>query len=160
MKLDQEFLKTLLRYEPDTGNFFWRINKGGILANSLAGCDALAQRIPYRVIKINGKLYYAHRLAWMYIYGRWPKELIDHIDGNGLNNKMSNLRELTNAQNIQATLKLPKHNTSGFRGVIYHKGKWRAGISINNRRVEIGYFDSPEEAHLAYLNKKAEVHFK
>lgn len=160
MELDQELLKTLLRYEPGTGDFFWRINKGGILANSLAGCDALAQRIPYRIIGINRRHYLAHRLAWMYVYGRWPKELIDHIDGNGLNNKISNLRELTNVQNIQATLKLPKHNTSGFRGVTYHKGKWRAGISINNRRVEIGYFDSPEKAHLAYLNKKAEVHFQ
>ena len=143
MELDQEFLKTLLRYEPETGNFYWRINKGAIRANSLAGCVTIAQRVPYRVIKINGKLYYAHRLAWLYSYGKWPQLLIDHIDGNGLNNRLSNIREVTNLQNIQATLKLPKHNTSGFRGVSYRKGKWRSGISIKNRRIEIGIFDSP-----------------
>ena len=95
--LTQEYLKSILDYDLDTGIFTWKINKakrtkiGDIAGWSYNG---------YREIEINDKKYKAHRLAWLYVYGEMPNKLIDHIDGNRSNNKISNLREATLDGNI------------------------------------------------------------
>lgn len=82
-----------------------------------------------------------------------PADLeIDHEDRNPANNAASNLRVATTAQNHRNTRR-PKTNTSGFKGVSWHRarGKWRASISVNNRTKQLGHFDTPEDAHAAYL---------
>ena len=94
-----------------------------------------------------------HRMILERAIGRplTKKELVDHIDGNGLNNCRSNLRIATSSQNMQNSKK-SKANTSGFKGVSYHRRaqKWCAAISVNGKNKYLGLFESPEKAHEAY----------
>jgi len=78
--------------------------------------------------------------------------MIDHIDGNKLNNRFRNLREATRSEN-NSNSKRPANNSSGFKGVSYRKqvGRWTAQITVNNKRSHIGYFNTPEAAHAAYV---------
>lgn len=115
----------------------------------------------YIKIQLNGKIYPAHRLIYQIIHSIdiLPIDLqIDHIDGNKQNNTPSNLRLATNQDN-QRNVKIQRNNTSGFKGVTYEKNrnKWKASIYDGTRRINLGRFDSPEEAHLAYKNKAFEL---
>lgn len=97
--LTAEFLRHILRYEPETGNFFWenppsRQTKSG----SLAGTRSTEG---YWQISIYDRLYRAHRLAWFYTHGDWPANVIDHINGDRTNNSLSNLRDVTQAENLK-----------------------------------------------------------
>ena len=102
----------------------------------------------YRRIQIEGKLYKAHRLVWKYHYGKDPKEFIDHIDGNKINNNIKNLREATRQQNNfnKAT---QKNNELGIKGVRKDGNKYRATIIINGKKKHLGMFFTIEEARLA-----------
>jgi hypothetical protein len=88
------------------------------------------------------------------------KKQLDHINGIKRDNRIENLREATDSENQQNQKKPPAHNTSGFLGVTKYKrnGKWVAGIKLNGKRINLGYFDTPEAAHAAYLQKKKELH--
>jgi len=159
--LTQEHVKQLFNYDPDSGEFTRKVNhKNGLKAGEVAGCKIGVREI-YLSIRINRKLYLCHRLDWLYVYGNFPFGVIDHINGDGLDNRIANLRDITNEQNIQATLRIPVHNTSGFKGVYLDKKrhKWVAGISIKNKRIVIGSYATAEAASLAYLAAKKEVHF-
>lgn len=94
----------------------------------------------------------------MYIYNRWPNYILDHIDGNRANNKLSNLREATQSQNC-ANAKLRSNNTSGFKGVYYHPktGKWKSQIKKDGVSRHLGLFPTPEEAHKAYVKAAKEL---
>lgn len=133
-------LRDYLIYDPKTGWFFKR-----------TGRDSHG----YSYICIKGASISAHRLAWFYMTGSWPKGVIDHVDGNPTNNKFSNLRDVTFTQNIW-NRKKPKNNTSGFKGVHFNKklGKFTAKISYRgdkNRIVEhLGVFEDARQAHKAY----------
>ena len=102
----------------------------------------------YRLIKIEGKLYQAHRLVWKYHYGKDPKEFIDHIDGNRSNNNIKNLREATNQQN-GFNRGPQKNNKLGIKGVRKKGNKYTAAISINGKVKHLGMFFTIEEARLA-----------
>lgn len=102
----------------------------------------------YRVIRIKGKLYQAHRLVWKYHYGKDPKEFIDHIDGNKSNNNMENLREATRQQNSY-NRGPQKNNKLGIKGVRKYGNKYRATIIINGKNKHLGMFNTIEEARLA-----------
>lgn len=86
-------------------------------------------------------------------------DMTDHVDGDGLNNRRSNLRPATQVQNLWNQRK-PVNNTSGFKGVSWNKEKarWRAQIRFNGPRVHLGYFDTPEAAHAAYVEASARLH--
>jgi hypothetical protein len=89
-----------------------------------------------------------------------PEDLeVDHIDGNGLNNSRANLRACSRAENAR-NRGIPKNNTSGFKGVGWHKrqGAWRAVITLHGKQTHIGYFDTPEEAHAAYVQAAKKLH--
>ena len=103
---------------------------------------------------IDKRPYLAHRLAWLYVMGEFPKNDIDHVDTNGCNNKISNLRLATKSQN-GANSKLPKNNTSGYKGVTWAKRnkKWMAQIMVDRKHVCLGFFHDPKLAYEAY--KKA-----
>jgi hypothetical protein len=155
--LEQDLLKELLNYDPETGIFTWAVDrqryKAGTIAGSINSCG-------YVHIGINGKTYKAHRLAWVYVYGSISKELqIDHINRNRVDNRISNLRLATSVeqgQNITHSIR----NTSGYPGISWQKShnKWRARIMLNRKSISIGYFDTPEAANDARIKAKAELH--
>jgi len=155
--ITQNKLKELLKYSPEAGNFIWNAVVGRrIKAGNLAGTPQKRGSIS---IKIGGRQYLAHRLVWLYVHGEFPSNLIDHIDGNPSNNRLDNIRECTNSENLknQAT---SKRNTSGFKGVTFHKltGKWQAGARLNGKRIHLGLFSTPEEASQVYNDFAKENH--
>lgn len=110
-------------------------------------------------ISIDNRGYYAHRLAWFYVYGVWPTDQLDHIDCNGKNNSIRNLREASNSQNLANRSKTVK-NTTGFKGVTIHCGRKPGKIKYMARleRKYLGLFDTAELAHEAYL-AAAKLHY-
>ena len=111
----------------------------------------------YRQISIKNRTYLVHRLAWLYVHGDWPKQTIDHIDGDKLNNRISNLRDVSAAVNNQNRRYAFSNNKAGVLGVNFHAplGKWRARFKIDGKQKHVGYFESSDEAHAAYLEAKA-----
>lgn len=138
----------LLNYCPDTGNFTWKTNRRGRRqAGDTAGC---IHPHGYVRISIDYRLYNAHRVAWLFITGKWPVQNIDHIDGNRANNKASNLRECSQQANC-FNRKLRRDSKSGYKGVSSVNGKWGAWIKINGKSKNLGCsFETAEEAHKAY----------
>lgn len=157
--MDKDILHSILRYNRKTGVFTWKAktSRKTVIGAEAGGIDCAG----YRVIGYNGKTYYAHRLAWLYCHGYWPKQ-IDHKDGNRANNSINNLRECSHAQNIY-NAKKAKNNSSGYKGVSWHRsaGKWEAYICADNRKQYLGLFDSAKEASNAYLDavKKIEPEY-
>jgi hypothetical protein len=155
--LTVERLRDVLRYEPDTGLFFWKLRTcRSIQVGELAGCAHPVWR--YRGIKIDGREYKAHRLAWFYVHGIWPKHQIDHINGDRTDNRISNLRDVTASVNSQNQVRPMRTNKTGFLGVDQHVGRYRAKIFVRGRVMYLGHFDTPEEASEAYLTAKRQQH--
>jgi hypothetical protein len=159
--LNQNDLKKLLSYDPETGVFTWRVPRQNIRVGAEAG-SVNTKRCgkKYREIQLFGKLYLAHRLAWLYVYGEFPPDEIDHIDGNGLNNKLDNLRAVTCAENNK-NLRMNKRNTSGYPGVSWKKAaqKWEAYISINGKLKHLGLFENIDDAAAAYQSAAKSLGF-
>ena len=147
---------SLFDYNPETGEFRYKIRKGG-----RASVGKLAGHFDGRYfrIEINGRTYQASRIAWLWYTGEWPKEEIDHKDGNTCNNRFLNLRPASRADNCQ-NRGIHRNNTSGVKGVSFYKrnGKWRCRIAVNNKAIHLGYFVTIEEASEAYANAARE-HF-
>lgn len=95
---DYEKFSKLLRYDPSTGQLYWRQAKMGRQLWRPAGH---ADKTGYRRIMLDYKMYLAHRIIWLLVYGAWPKYFIDHIDGNPSNNKIENLRDVSHSENLQ-----------------------------------------------------------
>jgi hypothetical protein len=146
-------------YYPETGEFRWRSARGGQAAGSPAGSVWRRKGDVRYVIQFNGRGYQANRVAWLIMTGAWPTFQIDHQDTDGLNNRWTNLRQATHAQNI-ANAKTRKDNVLGLKGVSFHKvkGAFVARIQHNKIRVVLGYFASPEEAHAAYRTASQQYH--
>jgi hypothetical protein len=155
--ITQARLKEVLHYDPDTGVFTWKVNKGNrARAGSEAGCVHRAGRTHYRQIMIDGTKYRAHRLAWMFVHGEFPKHHIDHIDGIGLNNPIRNLRDVTQRENIKNS-RMPCTNTSGIVGVSFDRGKWKVQIRTESGNKHIGRFTDIEDAVAA--RKAADIKY-
>jgi HNH endonuclease/AP2 domain len=157
--LTAERLREVLNYEAETGIFRWRKKTSHRIAiGDVAGTKTRPDG--YCAIAIDGTLYLAHRLAWMYINGSHAENFIDHINGNPSDNRIANLREATQSVNMQNQKKATKKNKTGFLGVDWHKraNKFRAAIRLNGKQTHIGYFQTPEEAHQAYLRVKRSLH--
>jgi hypothetical protein len=140
-------LRALLHYDPETGEFHW-VKR--ICSSIQAGDIAGGPHNGYRIITIEGRRYPAHQLAWLYMRGRWCSLLVDHRDGDPLNNRWSNLRRATRSQN-GANRCVPRNNASGLKGVSLHRGKWCAIIRKQGRKHFLGYFSTPQAAHSAYV---------
>lgn len=156
-ELSLDRLRSVLRYDPDSGDFTWKVTLSNrARAGNAAGVIA---KIGYRYISIDGLKYLAHRLAWFYVHGVWPKEQIDHIDCVRSNNALANLRE-ANMSNNGANGLLRSTNTSGYKGVSWdaRKRKWVAGVKKNYKRHVLGLFDDPYEAHLVYIAGANRLH--
>lgn len=150
-ELTQERLVEALSYSPETGEFRWRI--GSRMAGKVAGTWITDG---YRSIILDGRPYASHRLAWLYVHGEWPKELIDHINGVRDDNRISNLRECTGAENQQNSA--PRRWRSLPLGVYKNGKKFQATITAMGVQYNLGVHATPEEAHQAYLKAKAVHH--
>ena len=148
--LTQNELKLVLNYNPETGIFTWIVNKGKIKIGDIAGC---LNPKGYLKIKINYNQYFAHRLAFLYMTGEWPKEQIDHININKSDNRWCNLREANNGQN-QSNALVYKSNKIGIKGVRWqkHHKKYEARLRFNKKTMSLGYYDDVEDAAKAYKN--------
>jgi hypothetical protein len=141
----QFVLRSLYWYNPITGEIISRrTNKPtGWVENG------------YRHIELKGKCYRVHRLIWMYLYDRWPIEMIDHINGDKLDNRFCNLREVTAKQNAENRNQI--QGVSGLKGVFpAPKGRWKASIGHNGKVIYLGTYDLKEEAYDIYC-KAAKV---
>ena len=144
-ELTAEYLRSILHYDPETGIFTRKVStSNSVKVGDAAGCpDGLG----YLQITVQSRLYRAHRLAWLYVYGEWPKLDIDHINRNRSDNRVSNLRDISRKQNLQNAGK-SSNNTSGHPGVSWYKrdSKWQVKIMHNYKRIHLGYFADREEA--------------
>jgi len=143
--LTQKELKELLKYNQETGAFVWiksLCHKAKI--DAIAGSNHIAG---YISIGIKGKLYLAHRLAWLYVVGVWPENQIDHINHIRDDNRLVNLREATNQENHK-NQRLSKNNTSGVTGVSWNKRryKWEVKIKTDEKYKGLGFFKDKFEA--------------
>ena len=148
--LTQDLLKELIHYEPLIG-IFTRLKSKQIYKIGLI--KTTPSKWGYFVIYVLGKQYKAHRLAWLYMTGKWPNNHIDHINRNKIDNRFLNLREADDSNNNK-NMGLKKVNTSGYKGVHYYKARsnWMAAIRADGKRKFLGYVKTAKEAGNAYDN--------
>ncbi|MGJ5032423.1 HNH endonuclease [Bradyrhizobium sp. HKCCYLS2038] len=141
-------VREMLHYDRSTGTFRWRASRRGLNAGDIAGRTSGAG---YWQICIDKMYFYAHRLAWLYVTGEWPRSEIDHHDLNKRNNAFDNLRVAEHVQN-QGNRAANRENRTGFKGVRWHKGvgKWQARISVDSKSQHLGYFEQKSDAAEAY----------
>ena len=149
--LTQERLKELFDYDQKTGNLIRKANIGKKIAGSI-------RENGYLVVTVDRKSYPVHRLIWLWHHGFITKSDLDHINNDRADNRIENLREATRSENMQNEKRARSTNKIGLLGVSKNNGRWRAQIWLNYKKTHIGYFDTPEEAHTAYLAKKKELH--
>ncbi len=147
MQLTAERLRELLVYDPDNGSFVWK--KSTSNRAMIGAAIKCRDRHSYVIVRLDGRLYLAHRLAFLYMNGRLPEHDVDHVNGDRADNRWANLREATRQENMRN--KPARASKSGVRGVEQiPSGKWRASITVSRRQLHLGCFDSIDEAKNAY----------
>lgn len=170
-----EVLRQLFRHEPETGKLFWKerpvsmFNSGRYSADRNAAIwnTRFAGKEAFTAVLSNGYLHgtifgcqhRTHRVMWALFYGHEPNGHIDHINGKKTDNRIENLREATSSEN-KYNVGLRADNTSGYKGVHWFKtrSRWRAEIKQCGKSLNLGYFDTPEEAALAYDTAARQLH--
>lgn len=139
-----EDLRKVLAYDPETGVLTRVVARGGTKAGDTTGC---VNASGYLVVQFCGRLLYAHRIAWALHFGKWPPGKIDHKNGRRADNRIENLRAVTDGENAR-NMAMPKINTSGRIGVKWHKAgkKWQAAIHHAGRHIHLGLFAGFDEA--------------
>lgn len=153
-ELTQARLKELYIYDKLTGIFTSLVARGRVPKGHQTKGSINAAG--YCRLRVDGKLYYAHRLAWLYEYGVWPTELIDHRNENKSDNRIDNLREATNAKNKQNVTRKPA--SSGVVGAIAKGDKFISKIKVEGKTVHLGTFDTADEAGEAYKAARQKLH--
>lgn len=157
--LAREQLMADWHYAPETG-VFTRIRAAGRHGCHKVGTVARsATSHGYTVIRVGGVLHGAHRLAWLYVFGEWP-QIVDHINGDRSDNRIANLRNVTQAENMQNIKRAPANSKSGLLGAhrFGRSKRWTARIRINGVSTKLGLFDTAEDAHAAYMAAKRQYH--
>ena len=157
-EISQELLRDRLDYNPITGVFTWiKCPKHNSLVGTRAGTPDTYGHIR---ISIYNKPHAAHRLAWMYSYGEWPKGVIDHINGDPADNRIANLRDVTQSINLRNQRKPKRGSKTGAVGVSWDpvRRKFYAQIAVDHKHYALGRFNTTEEASEAYLKAKSKLH--
>lgn len=157
--ITQQDLIDLLDYNKVTGVFMWKKQRRGIKTGvALGSCNGFG----YLRITVLGKSFYAHRLAWMYVYGKWPKGQIDHINGIKTDNSIKNLRDVSLQANLQNRVIFQSNSESKILGVSWHKKakKWQAHICVYKQRKYLGLFEKIEDAEKAYQREKQRINYE
>jgi hypothetical protein len=141
-------LKELLEYQPETGEFFWKVCRQCVPAGAKAG--SLHKQKGYVFIRADLKRYAAHRLAWLYVHGQWPKNDIDHINGIRSDNRISNLRDVTHATNLL-------NRTAAKGATCRQSGAWEAASKRQGVTTYLGRFKTFDQANAAYMSHKSQV---
>lgn len=158
-------LSSILHYFPETGDFVWlnptsfRVKRGDVAGTVAVNDRGRTKPHPHLLIRIHGIKYLAHRLAWLFGHGEDPGAmLVDHINGDSLDNRLANLRLVTTTQNMWNVDHALSTSSSGIRGVHRHSqsGKWVSEISINGKKKHLGVFPTQEAASLAYQSAAQE----
>ncbi|MGY5368299.1 HNH endonuclease [Enterobacter oligotrophicus] len=159
--IDKSYLEECFLYDKKTGNLYWKARprhhfKSDRSMNAINGKMAgkLAQSSlngRYYMVSVNFKFHLCHRVVWFLHHGEWPVSDIDHINGNKLDNRIENLRETSRSQNM-SNVGMQKNNSSGFIGVFWasRERKWRAVVAHNKKNINLGSYDCPIEAAMAY----------
>jgi len=156
--ITQKQLKSLLSYNQRTGKFTWKVSLcNRVPVGNVAGSK---QKNKYVKIMIARKSYQAHRLAWLYVKGKWPNGEIDHKDTVKHHNWFSNLHDVNSSGNKQNKRKAYSNSQTGFLGVTFNKcrRKFQARIKTDSKTKSLGYFDTAELANVAYITAKRELH--
>lgn len=151
---DCELVK-LFKYDKETGDLWYLVGGEYKLVRSKARHKSI-RNVYYRV-NVMGKHYFAHRIIWLINYGKFPEEVVDHIDGNGLNNRLENLRSVSNTKNSR-NCRLSKNNTTGVNGVWKNGNKYVAEIMVDRKKISLGSYCTIEEARDA--RKAAEIEYE
>lgn len=154
--ITQEKLQKFISYNKDTGHFTWLKSGRGVRVGARAGTiDARG----YEHIRVDGRTYKAHRLAWLYVYGSFPVAQIDHVNRDCSDNRLCNLRAATNGEN-QRNRKTFRNSTTGVTGVSWNKRcqKYEAYIKVDGKRKHLGLFDSVDHAAAEYLKASKKYH--
>lgn len=146
-----------LSYDPSSGIFLWKQTRSSTRIGARAGSVDFYGR---RLISIQKRQYFEHRLAWFYVHGVFPAKDIDHINGDHSDNRINNLRLATHAENMQNHRRARSDSATGVAGVTRRKNRksWYAEIRLNGAKKYIGSFETKEDAHKAYLKAKRELH--
>jgi len=157
MALSQSRLKELFNYDAVTGIFTRNKAASGTRVGKIVGAR---NKDGYLSIRVDDKIYLAHRLAWLYVYGVWPSEELDHKNGIKHHNYIDNLRDVNKLGNMQNQLKAHSHSKTGLIGACFHKasGTYVAQIKTNGKVKHLGCFATPEEAHASYVSAKRRLH--
>lgn len=155
IRISPETIRDIFDYDEHTGDLTWTVYVGRrICPGDPVGRVSSSRNNKYKTTQIGRRGYSVHRLIYLWMTGRWPEEFIDHIDGDGLNNRWSNIRPATNSQNQANSLRA---NKTGFKGVHKKGGKYRASIRRHGEYQYLGIFDTPYEAHEAYVRAANEL---
>lgn len=156
-ELTPDIVRGLLDYNKSSGSFTWKVSpSSGTPAGRFAGSKSTSTG--YQGIQILGKRYQAHRIAVLWVTGENPSGDVDHINGIKSDNRWENLRCVSRTVNSQNIRSARSSNSTGLLGASKEGGRFRASIRHNGRLEFIGTFNTANEAHLAYLDRKREVH--
>jgi len=152
---EQQAMQELLRYDEKTGEFWWTNNAAKKVAGKIANAK---DKHGYICLKVNGKMYKAHRLAWYFVYGSFPEKNIDHINGNKSDNRICNLRMASLTLNMQNIRKAKSNSSTGLLGISKNGSGWRAEIRIDGKKRNLGTYKNKETAHSIYVEAKRKFH--
>jgi len=151
-----EEARQLFHYNPETGDLTWKVGRKGVRVGRPIQRD---NGSGYRRVCVDKRVYLVHRIVWLITYGRWPNGIVDHINGVPADNRIDNLRECTQSQNMR-NIPANKRNTSGKKGVSWstRERKWIAQIRYGGKKRRLGAYTTIEAAHSAYCEAAVKHH--
>lgn len=153
--MDNQTLLDYFVYDKDSGEFFWSDKQKPPFRGRRTGSF---DKDGYILLSLQKRKFRAHRVAWLFVHGKWPDGIIDHIDGDPANNRISNLRDVSESVNMQNKIYAGKMTSTGLLGAFKWRNKFSAAIKVNGKRSHLGVFETAELAHAAYMAAKAKIH--